>query len=81
MPTGTTRLPSDIWAIIEGYWYSHHVFCLKQSLHRELRHTHCVQELRVFYELFYSPLNPYPHTAYPHTYPGPYAVNNPLPAL
>ena len=78
---GTTQLPQDIWNIIEDYYYSYRQFCLKQRLARELKHLHLLQEVRVFYEIYYSPVIPFPNSDWPHGYPGPFAIGHPLPIL
>ena len=78
---GTTSLPEDIWNIIEDYYYSHRQFCLKQRLARELKHLHMLQEVRIFYEIYYSPVTPFPNSVWPHHYTGPFALGHPLPLL
>ena len=77
----TTCLPQDVWNIIEDYYYGHRLFCLKQRLHREMKHVNLLQEVRIFYEIFYSPVNPFPNSNWPHDYPGPFALGHPLPLL
>ena len=72
MGVSTTTLPRDVWNIIEDYYYSHRQYILRQKLIREFKHLYLLQEVRIFYEIYYSPSHPYPNSAYPHTYPGPY---------
>ena len=54
------RLPRDIETIVLEYLYSLLLFEIRQKLHRELRHLWMLQEVKIFYDVFYSPLNPYP---------------------
>ena len=61
------RVPTEIENIILDYWWSHHTFKKKQRLHMHLRHLWMLEEVRIFYDLFYSPLGtgPIPFASLP----------------
>ena len=54
------KLPHDIEDIVLDYFWSHWVFNKKQEIHMHLRHVWMLREVRLFYDVFYSPINPYP---------------------
>ena len=47
-------MPPDLVAIVLDYYYSLKNWELKQKLHREIKHLHMLQEMRVFYRVFHT---------------------------
>ena len=47
-------MPPDLVAIILDYYWSLKIWETKQKLHREIKHLHMLQEMRVFYRVFYT---------------------------
>ena len=47
-------MPPDLVAIILNYYWSLRNWELKQKLHRELKHLHMIEEMKVFYRVFYT---------------------------
>ena len=54
------KLPTDLRNLVLDYFWSHWVFEKKQLINQQLHHIHMLQEVKLFYRIFYSPLNPYP---------------------
>jgi len=52
------EIPKDIESLILDYWWSHHMFKIKQRIHRDIRHLWMLREIHVYYDIFYSPFNP-----------------------
>ena len=49
-----TNMPPELETIILDYYYSLKLWEIKQKLHRELKHLHMLQEMQVFYRVFYT---------------------------
>ena len=47
-------LPPELVAIILDYYYSLKNWETKQKIHRELKHLHMIEEMKVFYRVFYT---------------------------
>ena len=54
------KLPGELQNIIMDYYWSHWVYERRQLIHQQLHHIHMLEEVKLFYRIFYSPLNPYP---------------------
>ena len=63
------KLPKELEALILDYYWSHRIYELKVSLHSEIRHLWLLREVNLFYDVFYSPLNPYPEVGQPFLQP------------
>ena len=50
-------LPIDLENIVLDYYYSRWVWNTKQKFHREIHHLYMLQEVKLFYNIFYSPHN------------------------
>jgi len=50
-------LPHELENIVLDYYYSRWLFEKKQICHREIRHLWMLQEVKLFYQVFYSPTN------------------------
>ena len=50
-------LPHELENIVLDYYYSRWLFEKKRICHREIRHLWMLQEVKLFYEVFYSPTN------------------------
>jgi hypothetical protein len=57
-------LPLDLEDIVLDYFYSRWVFERKQCFHREIHHLWMLEEVKLFYNIFYSPINIHPTTYY-----------------
>ena len=47
-------MPPELQHIILDYYWSLKIWELKQKLHREIKHLHMLQEMRLFYRVFYT---------------------------
>ena len=55
------RIPKVIREIILDYYWSHRIYEQKQKMHQHIRHLWLLREVHVFYNIFYSPINPNPN--------------------